>query len=76
VGVGWSGGMFFYRLGRSARMPAAAEAMSTHVCEVPSDGMDPTTRAAGVRPEVVCVQKHDLQARARVWPKGIQTHFF
>jgi hypothetical protein len=33
---------------------------STHVCEVSSDEMDPTTRDAGVRPKVVCLQKHDL----------------
>ena len=29
---------------------------STHVCEVSSDEMDPTTRDAGARPKVVCLQ--------------------
>jgi hypothetical protein len=39
---------------------------STHVCEVSSDEMDPTTRDAGIRPKVVCLQKYDLQARERL----------
>jgi hypothetical protein len=39
---------------------------STHVCEVSSDEMDPTTRDAGARPRVVCLQKYDLQARERL----------
>ena len=35
---------------------------STHVGEGSSDEMDPTTRDAGARPKVTCLQKYELQA--------------
>jgi hypothetical protein len=41
-------------------------ATSTHVCEVSSGEMDPTTRGAGVRPKAGCLQNMALQARARL----------
>jgi hypothetical protein len=46
------------RTSTSARLRSDSVYASTHVCGVPSDGMDPTTRGAGVRPEVACLQKH------------------
>jgi hypothetical protein len=51
---------------RLARVRGFAVTTSTPVCEVPSDEMDPTTRDAGARPKVVCLQKYDLQARERL----------
>jgi hypothetical protein len=49
---------------------------STHVCEVSSDEMDPTTRDAGARPKVVCLQKMILLPNERLVYEymAIQTH--